>query len=356
MGTTLHVFDYFTQRPKCAAVNIVFGDEPLLKQLVLTDLRQRVLEDPEIPYGLYDGDAIDWRDVIDELSTVSLFGGGGTRLVVVRRADPLVTKFRNRIEDYFERPDKHGALVLEVSKWAANTRLYKLAGKLGLQIECRAPQSGAGKNRNVDRGRVSQWLVQWARDQHHVELTQPVAFQLVDLIGVEFGLLDQEIARLALYTEADNRITEPLVQQHAGGWRAKTVWQLLDTALAGNAADALHQLDLLFQAGQEPTALMGPISWSLRRFAAATRAYQRAERQGHRLHLANALEQGGFYRWQKDALRRGEAQLRRLGRERAGQLYQQLLKIDLALKGSHSSPAMARLAIEYLLLHIAKRG
>lgn len=353
MGTTLHVFDYFTQQPKCASVNIVFGDEPLLKQLVLTDLRQRVLEDPEIPYGLYDGDTVEWRDIIDELSTVSLFGGGGTRLVVVRRADPLVTNYRSKIEKYFERPDKHGALVLEVSKWAANTRLYKLAGKTGLQIDCRAPQTGTGRNRSIDRGRVAQWLVQWAKDRHHVELTQQVAFQLVDVIGVEFGLLDQEIARLALYTEADNQITESLVQQHAGGWRAKTVWQLIDTALAGNVADALRQLDLLFKAGQEPTALMGPISWSLRRFAAATRVYQRAERQRRRVSLANALERSGFYGWQ---VKQGERQLRRLGRERAGQFYEQLLKIDLALKGSHSSPVMARLAIEHLLIHIAKRA
>jgi len=356
MGSTIHVIDYLAEPPDGAPINVVFGNEPFLKQLALIKLRQSVLADPDIPYGQYEGNSTDWRDVLDELSTVSLFSTGGPRLVVVRHGDPFVTEFRAKLKGYFERPDKHSVLILEVSKWAANTHLYKLADKSGLQIECRVPETGTGKNKVPDCGRIAQWLVTWAKDQHHVKLTQQVAVQLVDLIGVEFGLLDQEVARLALYTEKDNRITKSLVQQHGGGWRAKTVWKVLDAALAGDTADALGQLDRLFQAGQDPNALMGPIAWSLRRFAAATRVYQRSERQGRRMRLPDALEQGGFYRRPPEGMHNAEKTLRRLGRDRAGRLYGQLRETDLALKGSHSSPTLARLAIEHLLIQIAKKA
>ena len=48
----------------------------------------------------FDGGKIEWRDVYDELSTQSLFGGGGPRLVMVDPADDFITRNRDRLEDY----------------------------------------------------------------------------------------------------------------------------------------------------------------------------------------------------------------------------------------------------------------
>ncbi len=129
---------------------------------------------------------------------------------------------------------------------------------------------------------------------------------------------------------------------------------MIDAALSGDSAEALQQLDRLLLSGEHPNALFGPISWSLRRFAAATRIFQRAERQGQRMRLPAALEQAGFFTWQQEAMRKAEQQLKQLGRHRAGQLNQWLLETDLALKGSHSSPDMARLALEHLILRLDK--
>jgi hypothetical protein len=68
--------------------------------------------------------------------------------------------------------------------------------------------------------------------------------------------------------------------------------------------------------------------------------------------VPEALEQAGFFTWQRDAMQAAERQLKQLGRERATQLNRWLLETDLALKGSHSSPDMARLALEHLLLRM----
>jgi len=352
MGHTVHVFEFLDQPPALAPVAVVFGDEPFLKQLALKQLRTMALPDDDSLAAQYDGTSAAWRDVADELATVSLFHPAGLQLVVVRDADDFVQTNRGRLEDYAAHPQKRSLLVLDVTKWASNTRLYKLVDKHGLQVECRAPTISRGAHKVVDQARIISWLVQWAERQHAAHLAKNAAALLIDMLGPEFGLLDQEIGRLVLYAGAHNRITEKLVREAGGGWRAKTAWEVIDAALSGNGPEALRQLDRLLQSGEQPPALFGPISWSLRRFAAATRVFQRAERHGKRLPLADALKQAGVSQWPADALSRAERHLKQLGRARAAQMHRWLLETDLALKGSHSSPEMARLALEHLLLRM----
>ena len=141
-----------------------------------------------------------------------------------------------------------------------------------------------------------------------------------------------------------------------GGWRTRTTWELLDAACDGNAGEALLQLDRLLMSGEHPQAMFGAFSWSLRRFAAATRAVEAMERSGRRPNLGEALLSAGFRKFPRDALSQAERQLRQMGRERAGKLYSQLLETDLRLKGSHSPPARARHAMEMLLVGLAKEA
>ncbi|MCU0960015.1 MAG: DNA polymerase III subunit delta [Pirellulaceae bacterium] len=355
MGQTVHAFEFLDQPVVAARVIVVFGDEPFLRHLALQHTRRLVLADDDIPPTTIDGPTASWPDVMDELCTRSLFDPGGARLVQVRDADDFVQLHRSRLEAYVGHATATGVLLLEVTKWAANTRLYKLVGQHGLQVECRVPVVERGRQKTVDQARLTSWLIDWARTRHAAQLSKTAAALLLERVGPEFGVLDQELAKLALYAGGKGQISEKLVRETGGGWRAQTAWEVIDAALAGRSAEALAQLDRLLQAGESPLALFGPISWSLRRFAAATRIIQRAERLGARLSLAEALEQAGFFKWQREAIQTAERQLKQLGRVRAGQLHQWLLETDLALKGSHSSPDMARLALEQLLLRMDQR-
>ena len=110
---------------------------------------------------------------------------------------------------------------------------------------------------------------------------------------------------------------------------------MLDAALAGDAPEALVQLDRLLVSGEVPIALLAQISASLRRFAAAARLVEQAERRRRTVPLRQALEQAGVKPF---VLGKAEEQLRKLGRARAMQLYRWLLEADLALKGASSSP------------------
>ncbi len=358
MPNTVHVFDYLDAEANYvpAAVTVVFGDEPFLKRLAIRSLRQRVLGDESAPLDRFEGASAQWRDVHDELSTMALFGGG-RRLVLIDDADDFVAKAREKLEQYAERSKSRNVLVLNVTAWASNTRLYKFVDSHGLQIECRAPQKATyGKTKVVDDERMVKWLASWSATGHRLKLSSKSARLMLDLVGPEFGLLDQELAKLALFTQPGGEISPDTVQDVVGGWRAKTVWEMLDAACDGDAAEAFAQLERLLQSVDHPVALFGQFSWSLRRFAAATRLYQRAEQQGRKPKLREALEGAGFRDWPKGTLQRAERQLMQMGRDRAGQLYRWLLEADLALKGSHSSSDRARFVLEHLILRLAKQS
>ena len=210
---------------------VVFGDEPFLKRQALNCLRTAMQAEHDAPFATFDGTAAEWRDVADELSTRALFGGGGPRLAVVSQADDFVTRFREKLEDYVNRSKHAGILVLDVGTWASNTRLYKATDQHGLQIECRAPQKAAGKGKVLDEARLAKWLSFWAASQHRVKLPAKAASLILELVGPEFGLLDQELAKLALFAGLDGSATLEMVRDVVGGWRTKTVWEMLDSGV-----------------------------------------------------------------------------------------------------------------------------
>ncbi len=357
MQQTVHAFDFLSDEQQTPPpVCVAYGDDAFLKRLVLKSVRRLVVGDDsdEIPFATFEGKSVEWRDVMDELSTISLFGGGGPRLVIVEQADDFVSAYRGQLEDYVAEPRRSGVLVLDVGTWPSNTRLYKAIDKNGLQVECRAPEKARGKRKVPDEARMRKWLIDWSKSQHNARLEKEAAELLVELEGNELGLLDQDLAKLALFAGPGGAITAEMVRDVVGGWRTKTIWELLDAAADGDAGDAIRQLDRLLHAGEHPVALFGQISWSLRRFAAATRIYQNAERSGAKIGLPASLEQAGFRKWPREAMENAERQLIQLGRVRAGQMYRWLLEADLALKGSHSQPDRARFVLERLLLRMAK--
>ncbi len=113
------------------------------------------------------------------------------------------------------------------------------------------------------------------------------------MVGPELGLLDQELAKLALMAGNDKKITPEMIQKMGGGWRAKTTWDMLDLALDGNVTEAMRQIDRLLAADEAPIGLLAQISASLRRLAAATRLILQAEAAGRRIGVGPALQQAG---------------------------------------------------------------
>jgi DNA polymerase-3 subunit delta len=355
----MHVFDFLVaNQPITTGVCVLFGDEPFLKQLAREHLQHQLLGamSDDMPCASFLGDEVPLRDVVDELSTVSLFGGSNAkRVVFVREADKFVSNYRSQLEDYVAKPKRTGTLVLEVDAWPSNTKLYKAVDQSGLAIDCRPPEQARGKNKTPDEARIKQWLTDWGRTRHNIHVDARAAQLLLDLVGPVFGMLDQDLAKLALYVPAGGKITADMVRDIVGGWRTKTAWEMIDAAAEGQAAEALLQLDRILQAGEHPLAVFGQIAWSLRRYNAAIRTHEAAERQGKRPTIRDSLLAAGFNDWPTGTLQKAEDRIKQLGRDRAGKLYRWLFEVDLSLKGSHSAPDRARFALENLFLKLSAK-
>jgi DNA polymerase-3 subunit delta len=311
---------------------VVHGDEAFLKRQVLAALKALVLGPDEGGFGLsaYPGDKAVFATVHDELQTLPLLGT--RRLVVVEGADPFVTRERARLEKYVAEPSSRGVLVLEVNAWPGNTRLAKLVPEAATLVCKTSPAQ-----------HLPGWCSEWCAARHGKQLPVAAARLLVELVGPDMGLLDQEMAKLAAFAGGAGRIEAADVDLLAGNSRAENTWKIFDHIGAGQAGAALALLDRLLSQGEEPMKLLGAFSLQLRRLAQAARL------NGQGVALSAALEQAGVPPF---ARRNAEQQLRHLGRRRLDRLYDWLLVADLGLKGSSQLPP--RTLLERLVVQLAR--
>lgn len=321
-------------RLKPLPIYVVCGDEDFLKRQVLTALRRLVLGEGDTAFGLstHAGDKATLAAVRDELVTIPFLTS--CRLVIVENADPFITQFRGQLEKYVAEPASTGVLVLDVKTWPATTRLAKLLDG-NATLVCKAPAAY----------KLSAWCTQWAAACHGKQLSSEAAKLLVDLIGSEMGLLDQELAKLAVYVGTATQIETGDVDKLVGNSRAENMWKIFDAIGAGNSAEALTILDRLFEQGEEPLRILGAFSMQLRRLAQAARLSQQGQP------LKTALDRAGVPPF---AHRASEQQLRHLGRHRTDRFYEWLLEADQGLKGSSQLPHHTLL--ERLVVRLARKS
>jgi DNA polymerase-3 subunit delta len=323
----------FLDRPRLKPLYVISGDEDLLRRLVLQAIRRVVLgsDDDGLSYSAHAGDKATFAAVMDELQTIPFLGE--RRLVVVENADPFVTRHRAALEKAVADLPSAGVLVLDVKSWPSNTRLAKLVDAAAT-LSCKGPAAH----------KLPQWCVQWAKSHYGKQIVQATAEVLVELVGADMGLLDQELAKLAIYVGDRPSIDAEDVDSLVGRSRLQDTWQIFNAIGAGQSAPALAILDRLLDQGEDPMRILGAFSYQLRPLAQAARLAL----QGKPLSLA--LEQVGV---QQFKVKPCEQQLKHLGRERATQLYDWLLEIDQGLKGGSQLPA--RTLLERLVLRLARK-
>lgn len=342
-ATSLDALAFLREPPaRLGPLVAVFGGDAYLKREVLRTVRGVVStgDADNVEARSLEGKDADLRDIIDELSTVSLFGDC-SRLVIVEDADSFVSDHRAALERYLENPARRGVLVLDVKTWRSDTRLAKsTAAAGGLAIRCDPPKLPQLRN----------WLLHRAKQQR-IDLQRDALSLLLDIAPLELGILEQELTKLAVCVGEGGKVTTAIVQDNVGGGRVRQTWDMIDSAARGDAPEALRQLDRLIGAGEDPAGLMPQMAGVLRRFVIAGRLVEAAERAGRRPNLRAALQEAGIPPFK---LTEAEQQLRQIGRIRAGKLLRDLLAADLALKGSHSRGAPARRVLERLIVQLSR--
>ncbi len=340
----IHAFELLDQgEENYPDVIAIFGGDTALRSWVL----KRMTSCGDLMQ--VSGDVAQWSDLKDELSTASLFDfGEGKKTIVIRDADPFLSGHRSEVEDYVAEPRSASRLILEFESLASNTRLYRSINSHHLLVSC---HGAVDKKRGVTNAMRQKFICGYLANRHHVKVTKGAADALVELLGEELGMLDSEIAKLALYRDPGDKLDESLVREVVTGWQGKTVWEINEAIASGDASEALRQLDKLMSGGQPPIALLPQIAWSLRRLGMATALFLHWERMGRNFRLEDALGNAGF---RNHEIQRAKAQLKGIGRERAKHFLGWLLDADLRLKGTHSKAGADRFLLENLVVRLCK--
>ena len=192
----------------------------------------------------YDGESAELADVLDDLRSFAMFGGG--KLVVVRNGDEFVSKYREHLENYLGSPSNSGTLVLRLGSLPKTQRVYKLISKVGEVVECCAPRD------------LAKLAAEHARKAHKATLTPDGARALVELVGDGLGRLDTEIAKLAV--AADGKpITPEVVEENVTSQRDLEMKEMTAALASGDKAEALRRWRDLLRS--DPSAEFRAVTW-----------------------------------------------------------------------------------------------
>jgi DNA polymerase-3 subunit delta len=311
---------------------VVHGDEAFLKRQVLDALRQGILGDADDGFALtrHSGDSATYADVMSDVETIPFLAP--RRVVIVEAADAFVSKYRGHLEKFVSKPCPTGTLILEVRTWPSNTRLAKALGA-DATLVCKA----------LTTQQLPGWCVRRFKQVHDKVLPQQAARLLIELVGNELGLLDQELAKLAAYAGDNSKIDFDDVDKLVGRSRMADAFKIFEWIAAANSAEALRHLGRLFDQGEDAMRILGAFSYELRRIARAYRLNQIGQS------LQSALQAVGYPPF---AVGRAEQLLRHLGRRRADLIFDWLLEADQGMKGG--SALTQRQLLERMVVRLAR--
>ena len=329
----MHATEFLKSPPGAAIPRVVAlaGTERFLVLGVLERLIPAVVggEGQDLSVARYNGEELDWRTLSDALLTNSMWSPA--QVVVVENADPFITECREQLEKYTEKPAKKSVLVLTPKTFPATTRLAKQLAKVGLVLDCNPLKVGP----------MTQWVNERARGRYQKTLEGGAAARLVDLVGCEFGQLDQELAKLTSYVGELPTITTAAVEKLVGGWKMETTWKMVDAARDGEYGRALELLDKLLVSGEAPLKLLGGIAFTFRPVAKAVDLVAQGQ------NVADALKTSGAKPFALDGL---VGYCQRIGRLRWERIGAWLFEADRDLKGA--SPLAERIILERLLFRL----
>lgn len=318
---------------------VIVGDDVYLRSQAIEAIERFVFPKEEDKIGLTrkSGDSASLADVLDELCTQSFFSP--KRMVVLDPAEEFVSKNRVQLEKYAEHPAEGSVLVLAVKTFPASTRLAKILAKSkpgGLLIDAKSPSAGE----------LGPWI-----NARCVELETKIerdaASLLLELIGTEIGILDQELAKLAVACHDGKKsvIRRADVARHVHSGHVESIWNMLDLATTGNMGRALDDLDNLLTAGEPPIKLVAAMASSLRKLHHA--GILRARKVPAEEAFREADIKSFFNGFQK-----ADHQHKHLGPGRVNDLPNMLIQTDLELKGWIDLPP--RTVLERLIVKLAE--
>jgi len=300
---------------------LITGDELLISQECCDTIRQHCRKEGISEREVLNVDrSFDWAQLLDSGQSMSLFGD--RKLIELRIGDSKMDqKSSAALQEYLGHADGSNILLVSCGKLdsrSMNSKWVKALDAAGAVIQVWP----------IERQHLDNWIMQRMRkiglnaDSDAVQL-------LADRVEGNLLAADQEIAKLKILA-GERSITADVVANAVASSARYDVFKLIDTALAGNAGNALQMLNSLQAEGGEDIAMLGAVTREIRTL------YQ----------CAQQLEQGGGIDRVLDGARVWDKRkslykntLRRLKSAQLGKLLQLATRIDAAQKGQSKENA-----------------
>lgn len=234
------------RRDRTKSVILIYGPDTGLVRERAEGLVRRAVPDAHDPFALVrlEGDEIasDPRRLIDETSTIGLFGG--ERVVWVRAGSKNIVP---AIQPVLSNPCD-ALVVVEAGDLKKGAPLRTLCenAQNALAIACYADSER-------DLARLADAMMAEAG----LSIDRDARELLVSLIGGDRLASRGEIAKLILYAMGTERVTLEDVRLIVGDASALALDDVVDSALAGETRDALAALSKAFGAATRPDAVLG---------------------------------------------------------------------------------------------------
>ena len=210
---------------------------------------------------------------------------GDRRVIVVLRADALLKPKRKKADDdeaeaeggeeplssdsllaYVTKPEPMTTLVLVADDIDRSRKLGKALVKQAAMVECWGLKPGK-EVKGWDLPQVARAAQSWVRKQAGEagkQIDPAGASLLADRAGTDISRLRGDWQRLLLYVGDRRKITREDVAEVASPETSQDDGAVTNAIERGDAATALRQLALAFDAGAAPQMMVGQLGWWVR--------------------------------------------------------------------------------------------
>ncbi len=326
-------------------VYVLFGPETYLRDLAVKTIcdlsfaagEARDFNETEFSLGIEGnlGRALAAAEQLPMMANRRVIRIADVRVSSVVARDTLREDDENVLQAYLKRPAESSIVIFVAEEFDKRRRMAKLLTDNVTAVEF-TPLQDAELNK-------------WARGKiadAGSEIDDRALRLLVALVGPDVRRLTVEIEKLSTAALPDRVISSELVESLVANSREVSNFDLTDNLFSGQKGEALKILNKILDDGSEPLALLGLISYNVRRLLMAKDA------------MSQGLDRGAVARIAKLRYSDQEAFLataRRTDQQKLERAIKRLAEVDLAIKTSIGGPGPpgARLQIEMLVAELA---
>lgn len=206
--------------------------------------------DPALALKIYQGEALDLNDLMQELRSFPFFCK--KRVVLIQNAENLSKQEIAKLEDYFSSPNRAACLIFTASAINRSTNFYKKLEKAGVILDI-------AEEKPWEKEKSSKEWVMAKVAEDKKKITEEAVHALIAQAGTNQAFLFQEIEKLICFIGDRNEITAKDVAVITSSVNSDTIWQLSDAIFSRNGLHAFQIMKSLMEEGTAFLALLRQI-------------------------------------------------------------------------------------------------